>query len=89
MKLIAHAGASLENTRQLLEILDALTASSPLLLAYQTNADVMWITLYPEDGIVTRDWIQDVLHPALMMVTQGCFDLYRAPALLHCFNECD
>lgn len=79
MELIARAGVCVEEETVLREILDVLGTGDALILTW--GEEDTWMNIGPCETTLTRsDYVVHTLHPALIGVGQGCFDLWRARA---------
>lgn len=78
MKLIARAGSCVEDESVLCEVLDVLRTEDALILT--SREEDTWMNVGPGEGALTDDYVVHTLHPALISVGQGCFDLWRTQA---------
>ena len=76
MKLVARAGAHMEEETILREVVDILTTGDSLVLTW--GDETTWMNVGPNGDIVTDDYVMHTLRPALIAVGQGCFDLWRS-----------
>ena len=77
MKLVARAGACVEEEAVLREVLDVLTSGDTLVLTW--GDEETWMSVGPTGDTLTDRYVIDTLRPALVAVGQGCFDLWRSP----------
>lgn len=77
MRLIARAGACVEEESVLREVLDVLRTGDALVLTWGTEDTYTWMNVGPGDDALTDDYMTHTLRPALISVGQGCFDLWR------------
>lgn len=76
MKLVARAGACMEERVVLREVLDVLESGDSLVLTW--GDENTWINVGARDGTLTDDYVIHTLRPALIAVGRGCFDLWRS-----------
>lgn len=76
MKLVARAGAHMEEETILREVVDILTTGDSLVLTW--GDETTWMNVGPNGNTVTDHYVIHTLRPALIAVGQGCFDLWMA-----------
>lgn len=76
MKLVARAGAHMEEETILREVVDILTTGDSLVLTW--GDEDTWMNVGPGENTLTDDYVIHTLRTALIAVGQGCFDLWRS-----------
>lgn len=76
MKLVARAGAHMEEETILREVVDILTTGDSLVLTW--GDEDTWMNVGPSGDTFTDDYVLNTLRPVLIAVGQGCFDLWRS-----------